>query len=49
MDYWDIGASFGEKSYKCGYNRIDGGVELCFGISEYGQIDHKIAPDDESK
>ena len=39
LERWNTGASFSGKAYKCGYNYISGGVELCFGISEYG---HKI-------
>ena len=34
--FWDIDASFAEKSYKSGINVIDDGYELCFGISKYG-------------
>lgn len=33
---WDIDASFDEKAGKCGLLEIDGGVELCWGITEYG-------------
>lgn len=33
---WDIDKSFNEKAYKCGYNYIEDGTELCFGISNYG-------------
>lgn len=36
LDYWNINASFDSKKYKCGINRVNDGVELCFGISEYG-------------
>lgn len=32
---WNIKGSFEDKKYKSGINKIDGGVELCFGISEY--------------
>lgn len=34
--YWRTSASFDEKAYKCGINNISNGVELCWGISEYG-------------
>ena len=34
--YWNTSASFNEKAYKAGINKISDGVELCFGISEYG-------------
>lgn len=33
---WNPTASFGEKSYKNGIHYINNGIELCFGISEYG-------------
>ena len=36
---WDIDASFDEKAGKCGLLEIDGGVELCWGITEYGRHD----------
>lgn len=36
LSYWDIDASFSEKAYKAGLHEIDDGVELCFGISKYG-------------
>src|SRR5574344_2867167 len=35
-DNWDINGSFNDKAYKNGFNYNDGGIELCFGISEYG-------------
>lgn len=42
VDEWNIDASFAEKSRKCGINKTDEGVELCFGISEYGQNTYRI-------
>jgi len=42
LSYWDIDASFQEKSYKAGINPIDNGYELCFGISEYGTNTYKM-------
>lgn len=36
QSYWDVDDSFNEKAYKNGLNYISGGVELCFGISDYG-------------
>ena len=33
---WDTDASMSEKAYKCGINKIYNGVELCWGISNYG-------------
>lgn len=37
LDAWDTQASFDEKAYKCGFNKVDGGYEVCWGISEYGE------------
>ena len=34
---WDVNASFEEKSRKCGIVETENGVELCFGISQYGE------------
>ncbi|MFI3307141.1 MAG: DUF2207 domain-containing protein [Mycoplasmatota bacterium] len=36
VSYWNTSNSFEEKSYKNGYNYISNGVELCWGISNYG-------------
>lgn len=33
---WNTNWSFQQKAYKAGYHAIADGVELCFGISEYG-------------
>lgn len=33
---WDINASFDDKKYKAGINYTSKGLELCWGISEYG-------------
>ena len=37
MEDWDVDASFEEKARKCGILETDEGVELCWGISEYGE------------
>ncbi len=42
LDSWNIDADFDEKSRKCGINETNGGVELCFGISDYGEKSYKI-------
>lgn len=34
---WDVNASFEEKAGTCGTLPIDGGTELCWGITEYGE------------
>lgn len=36
-DDWDINASFEEKAGKCGIVDTEEGVELCWGISRYGE------------
>lgn len=35
-DYWNPNGSFSSKAYKNGINYISNGVELCWGISDYG-------------
>jgi len=42
LGYWDVDASFNEKKYKAGINSIDGGFELCFGITNYGTNTYKM-------
>lgn len=37
QDYWDIDGVFDDKAYANGINYIDDGLELCFGISSYGE------------
>lgn len=39
---WDVDADFDEKAYKCGINEVSDGVELCWGISEYGSNTYTI-------
>ena len=39
---WNVDASFDEKKRKCGINETADGVELCFGISEYGERTYSI-------
>lgn len=34
---WDTDQSFDDKAYRCGILPTDDGVELCWGISQYGQ------------
>ena len=41
-DNWDIDADFDSKKRKCGINETDDGIELCFGISEYGENRYAI-------
>ena len=39
---WDVDASFYDKANKCGINETIDGIELCFGISEYGEKRYAI-------
>lgn len=39
---WDVSSSFEEKAGKCGIVETDEGVELCWGISEYGENTYTI-------
>ena len=41
-DDWDVNASFQGKARKCGILDTDDGVELCWGISEYGENRYAI-------
>lgn len=36
LSTWNTSDSFSSKAYKCGINEISDGVELCWGISNYG-------------
>lgn len=42
VDNWNINADFNAKKHKCGINQTDTGVELCFGISNYGENRYAI-------
>ena len=42
VEDWDVDLSFDEKARKCGINETADGVELCFGISEYGENRYAI-------
>lgn len=35
--HWNVNSNFNDKAYKSGINKISNGVELCFGISNYGK------------
>lgn len=39
---WNINANFEEKAMKCGINETADGIELCFGISKYGENRYAI-------
>lgn len=42
LEDWDLDASFEEKAGRCGIHETDDGVELCWGISEYGRRQYTI-------
>lgn len=42
VEDWDVDASFEEKARKCGILETAEGVELCWGISEYGRHQYVI-------
>lgn len=44
-DDWNVNGSFNEKKYKNGFNYVDNGIELCFGISEYGNNKYTLTYD----
>lgn len=44
-DNYDVDDSFEEKAYHNGFNYIDDGVELCFGISKYGSNTYTLTYD----
>lgn len=43
LSSWNINASFDDKAYKCGINKVSDGVELCWGISSYGRHTYTIS------
>lgn len=45
QNYWDINGNFSDKAYKYGINAIDNGLELCFGISNYGTHTYTMSYD----
>ena len=45
IDNWNTNLSFNEKAYKNGINYISNGLELCWGISEYGSNNYVLTYD----
>ena len=39
---WNVNLSFDEKAYKNGLHNVFGGVELCWGISKYGNREYTL-------
>ncbi len=44
-DYWNTNDNFNNKAYKNGINYIENGLELCWGISEYGYHNYVLTYD----
>lgn len=42
LSTWDVEGSFSEKAYKCGLNKVNNGVEICWGKSEYGKNTYTV-------
>ena len=40
---WKVSGDFDDKAYKCGFNKIEDGVELCWGISDYGENTYTVS------
>lgn len=36
LNSWNTSGNLSSKAYKCGINKVSNGVELCWGISQYG-------------
>jgi len=43
VEDWDVDWSFKKKAGKCGVVETDDGVELCFGITEYGHKEYTFS------
>lgn len=41
-NHWDTDRSLDRKAGRCGFNRISGGVELCWGLGSYGTHTYKV-------
>lgn len=42
LDGWDVNGSFDDKKYKCGIDNTSDGIEICWGISEYGNKEYVV-------
>ena len=42
LSSWNTSGSLSSKAYKCGINKTSNGVELCWGISEYGKHNYTV-------
>lgn len=42
ISYWNTSGTLESKANKCGINQISNGIELCWGISEYGSHTYTV-------
>lgn len=42
LSSWNTSGTLSSKAYKCGINKISNGVEICWGISEYGSHTYTV-------
>ena len=45
LSVWNTSGSLNSKAYKSGINNISNGIELCWGISKYGNNTYKVTYD----
>ncbi len=43
LSSWNTSGTLSEKSYKCGINKITNGVELCWGMNNYGSHIYEVS------
>ena len=42
LNNWNTSGNLSSKAYKCGINKVSNGVELCWGISQYGSHKYTV-------
>ena len=42
LSRWDTSGTLSSKAHKCGINRVSNGVEICWGISNYGSHTYTV-------
>ena len=42
LSSWNTSGTLSSKAYKCGLNRITNGIEICWGISNYGSHTYEV-------
>ena len=43
LSSWNTSGTLSDKSYKCGINKITNGVELCWGMNNYGSHTYEVS------